>query len=171
MTNCLICNIIEGKTKVKKIYEDDDVVCILNPTPATFGHSLVIPKKHLQIITQIEDETIKKMFLVSQQISSLLFESTGAEGTNIIIQNGIVAGQKHPHFLIHILPRSKDDGISFEWPRKQIPEESMNKIEEMLKVPEKKKELKREAVEEGKKEARKPLTEGGYLLKQLKRIP
>ncbi len=168
MSDCLMCNFVEGKSEARKLYEDKDVLCILNPTPATFGHSLVMTKKHLPIITQVEDNVAKKIFFIAQQISTMLFEAINTEGTNILIHNGAVAGQKHAHLLVHIIPRSKDDGLSFEWPKKQLPEKSMNEIHEMLEVPEERKELKREPVKEGEKG---PIKEVSYRVKQLRRIP
>jgi len=172
--NCEICDLIEGKTKAKKIYEDEDVIAFLNPKPATFGHSIVLPKKHLTIILQIPDEIIKKMFFVSQQIASIIFEAVGAEGTNIMISEGVAAGQKHAHSIIHIIPRKKNDGLSLEWAQKHIPEDSMAKIHELLKVPQEtevesapekpkeKESLKKADIKEGVKD---------YLLKHLRRIP
>jgi diadenosine tetraphosphate (Ap4A) HIT family hydrolase len=59
----------------------------------------------------------------------------GAEGTNIMINEGVPAGQRHAHAMIHIIPRKKDDGLNFEWPQKQIPEDYMAKIHDLLKVP------------------------------------
>ncbi len=164
---CLICSLIEKKQK--KIYEDDEIIAFLNPTPAVHGHTLVAPKRHLQIITQLEDKTVEKMFFVSQQLSSLLYDAVGAEGTNIIVQNGVVAGQKHAHFLINIIPRSKDDGMSFEWAQKQIPEDNMNKIQEALQATEAKEEKKEAVAEEKKKE--EPKGADDYLIKQLRRLP
>jgi histidine triad (HIT) family protein len=165
---CFICSLIEKKQK--KIYEDDEIIAFLNPTPSVHGHTLVAPKKHLQIITQLDDKTVERMFFVSQQISSLLYDAVGAEGTNIIIQNGVVAGQKHAHFLMNIIPRAKDDGLSFEWAQKQIPEDNMNKIQEALQTSEAKKEEKmEEIVEEKKKEERNEKED--YLIKQLRRLP
>lgn len=173
--NCKICDIVDGKTKAKKLYEDENFLAVLNPTPAVYGHAMVMPKKHLPSMSQVEDVMIKKMFFVAQQLSGILFEATGAAGTNVMISEGPLAGQKHQHFLVHIVPRTKDDGLNFEWQPKQLNEQAMNQIYEMLKVqPEalkgavEKKETEKKPVEEQKKE---PVKSESYLLKQLKRMP
>lgn len=169
---CQICDLVSGKKKAKKLYEDEEVLAVLNPTPAVFGHSLVMPKKHFTIMQQIPEEVVKKMFFIAQQISGIIFDAAGAEGTNVMINEGVVAGQKHAHMLIHVLPRKKDDGLNFDWAQKQVPEESMNKILELLKVPEgvpEEIEVKKE--EPLKTEEKKEIRSEDYRIKQLRRIP
>ncbi len=133
---CEICGYASGKSKAKKLYEDDEILAIFHPSPAAFGHAIVMPKEHYTILPQVPDPVIQKMFLISQQIAGIIFESVGAEGTNLMINEGVPAGQKHAHVMVHIIPRKQEDGLSFEWQQKQIPEDSMNKIHELLKIPE-----------------------------------
>ena len=109
---CDICTIIEKKKKVKKVYEDDTLFAYLAEKPGAEGHTIITTKKHQQILTQTDDDTVKKIFACAQQLSSILFESANAEGSNILIQNGTIAGQVHPHLLTHILPRSGSDGLN-----------------------------------------------------------
>ena len=169
---CIICDYASGKVKTKKLYEDEDIIAVLNPTPAVFGHSLIFPKKHFTIIQQAPEEIVKKMFHVAQQISGIIFDALGAEGTNVMLNEGFVAGQKHAHVLIHVIPRKKDDGLGFEWPQKQIPEESMNRIYELLKVPEgKTAEKPLKEAEPLKTEEKKDISKEDFRIKQLRRIP
>jgi len=171
---CEICDYASGKVKLKKLYEDEEILAVFSPKPAAFGHAIVFPKKHLAILPQIPEEVVKKMFIVAQQLSGMIFEAVGAEGTNIMISEGVPAGQKHAHAMVHVIPRKKDDGLSFEWPQKQIPEDSMAKIYELLKVPQ---EMKVEKPSEVPKEPETLKKEGvkekvkDYLLRQLRRIP
>jgi len=169
---CVICDYVSGKIATKKLYEDENILAVLNPTPTIFGHALVMPKKHYVILDQLPEEIAKKMFYIAQQISGIVFEAVGAEGTNIMLNEGFVAGQKHAHCLIHVIPRKKEDGLNFDWPQKQIPEESMNKIYELLKVPEGKiaeKPLKE--AETLKIEEKKEVSKEDFRIKQLRRIP
>ena len=171
--SCEICDYVSGKIKTKKLYEDADIMAVFNPKPSVFGHAIIFPKKHLTIMPQIPEEIVKRMFLVSQQLSGIIFEALGAEGTNIIISEGVAAGQKHAHTVIHVIPRKQNDGLNFDWPQKQIPEESMNKIYELLRVPQ---EMKVEKPSESPKEEqtlkKEPINKvKDYLLRQLRRIP
>ncbi len=171
---CEMCDIVERKIPSKKIYEDSDMLAVLSNEPACIGHTLLIAKKHIPLITQVEDPVIAKMFGMSQQLAGMLFESFNAEGTNVIIQNGGPAGQMHAHFLINILPRFKNDGLSFEWPQKQIPEEKMTQIQQMLSTQEEQikpaVKVPEPVVIEEKQEIIVPKHDN-YLYRQLRRIP
>ena len=146
---CEICDYVKGRVKIKKLYEDEDIIAMFNPKPSVFGHAIVVPKGHFTILPQVPDSIAKKMFFVAQQIAGIIFETVGAEGSNIMVNEGVAAGQTHAHAILHIIPRKPDDGLNFEWPQKQIPEDSMNKIHELLKIPE---EAMQEEVEEKKEE-------------------
>jgi histidine triad (HIT) family protein len=169
---CEICDYASGKIKVKKLYEDDDIIAAFNPRPAVFGHVIIFPKKHLAILPQVPENVVKKMFVIAQQLAGIVFESLGAEGTNIMINEGVPAGQKHAHMMIHVIPRKQGDGLSFEWPQKQIPEDSMAKIYDLLKVPQ---EIEKapEAAKEQETVRKEGAKEGAkdYLLRALKRTP
>lgn len=131
--NCLLCQIIDGKVPSKKIYEDDKVIAILDINGANPGHSFVIPKNHYPIMEQIPDEEIENLFNVANKVSSAIFENLNVQGTNIFITNGVPAGQTVAHFMIHVIPRKENDGISLTWEPKQLSEEEMSTIELKIK--------------------------------------
>lgn len=119
--NCIFCHIISGKVASKKIYEDDKVLAILDINPANPGHILLLIKEHYQIMPQIPDDEISHIFMVAKAISHACLKALNAQGTNIFIANGTVAGQKAPHFMLHIIPRMDVDGIKiFDLPEKNI---------------------------------------------------
>lgn len=130
---CPFCAMVEGKIQVKRVYEDDKVFAILDINPANKGHTLVVPKQHAQFSAQLSNDDFGHLMQVSNQLAGALFEVLKAEGTNILIQNGQVAGQTAPHFLVHVIPRYKDDGVVFGWKPKKLGEEEMNKVENELK--------------------------------------
>jgi len=63
-----------------------------------------------------------------KQVSHSLFRSLKVEGTSIFVANGVAAGQRAPHFMLHIIPRAKDDGISIDWTPKSIDENTAKEI-------------------------------------------
>ena len=188
---CNYCDIIEGKKEAAKIYEDNDVFAFLSPNPATIGHIVLIPKKHVPIIEALSDDVVSHLFNVANKISIAAFESLKIEGTNIIVQNGIEAGQEAPHFSLNIIPRKTGDGLMFEWPTKQLSEEEMATIELQLKEELDTPQIIEETVTEEKIPAEpennqessaaesaeeRPTDnlkekEENYLIKQLKRMP
>ena len=124
--------IVEGKIPSKKIYEDNAVMAILDIKPATKGHVIVFPKKHYSVMGQMPDNEVAHLFTVAHNIAKLLFETLKAEGTNVFVANGAVAGQTVDHVLVHVIPRFKDDGLNFVWQPKELSEEELNTVHQQL---------------------------------------
>jgi len=112
--NCLFCQIISGVVSSSKIYEDEETIAILDINPANPGHLLILPKEHYTIMPQIPESTIGHLFKLAKHLSQSLLKTLKAEGTNIYIANGVVAGQQAPHFMIHLIPRKINDGLNFK---------------------------------------------------------
>jgi histidine triad (HIT) family protein len=183
---CEYCEIIEGKKEAARIYEDDRVIAFMAGQPATIGHIVVIPKRHSPIFEAVSDGDVAHLFGVVNKISVALFEAIKCEGTNIIVQNGIEAGQEAPHFSVNIIARKSGDGLLFEWAPKQMGEQEMATIELQLKEELSKAEISAEIPKEVEgeepgaegegKEGDVEKVEGGekeenYLIKQLRRMP
>ena len=127
--NCIFCHIISGKVASKKIYEDDKVLAILDINPANPGHILLLTKEHYQVMPQIPDDEINHIFMVAKAISHTCLKALKAQGTNIFIANGALAGQKATHFMLHIIPRLNVDKIKiFDLPEKDIPDDVLERI-------------------------------------------
>jgi len=108
---CIFCQIISGKVPSKKIYEDDLSIAILDINPATKGHVLLIPKEHYSIMPQLPDNVLGHLNVVARDISQAMLRGIGASGTNIFVANGLVAGQRAQHFMIHVIPRKDGDKL------------------------------------------------------------
>jgi histidine triad (HIT) family protein len=126
---CNFCDIIDGLKPARKLYEDEKVLAVLSETPATFGHILVMPKQHHNIIEQVPDFIISHLFAVTNKLMISTFDVLGAQGTNILINNGTAAGQTESHFLVNIVPRRENDGISLQWQPRQLSQEEFSTIE------------------------------------------
>jgi histidine triad (HIT) family protein len=109
--NCIFCKIIAKEIQSKIVFEDEQVLCILDINPAAPGHVLVIPKEHFALLPQIPEPLVNKLFLVAQHVSNAMLRSLNVQGTTIFIANGAVAGQRSPHFLFHIIPREEGDSL------------------------------------------------------------
>jgi len=130
---CIFCHIIEGKVEAKKIYEDDKVLAILDINPANPGHILLLPKEHYMILPQMPDDLIEHLFMVVKALSHLLLRILKAQGTNIFVANGLAAGQRAQHFMIHIIPRKEGDGLNFDLPENRINEDELMEIGKVLR--------------------------------------
>lgn len=131
--NCIFCRIIKGDVPSKKVYEDDKVLAILDINPANVGHILLLPKEHYSVMPQIPDDLIRYLFVVSKYLSAALIKTIKAKGVNIFVANGSAAGQRAPHFMIHIIPRFEGDNISnFNLPGYKVDEKVLTAIQSAL---------------------------------------
>lgn len=138
MADCVFCKIINGEIPCVKVYEDKEVLAFLDISPVNKGHTLVIPKKHYEVITEVPQKTFTKLMAELHTIATAVVIATNAEGFNIINNNKKVASQEVPHVHFHIIPRFSDDTFGHKWPTVKYSE---NEIEEYRKKIEK--ELKK----------------------------
>ncbi|MGN1406645.1 MAG: HIT family protein [Erysipelotrichaceae bacterium] len=113
---CIFCEIVKGNIPSKKVYEDDEIIAILDIAQTTKGHTLVMPKKHYTDIYEADPEVLKKLIVKVQELGKMICENLGAQGSNILVNTDEVAGQSVHHLHFHIIPRySKDDSIKIEF--------------------------------------------------------
>ena len=107
--SCIFCKIASGEIPSSTIYEDDDFRVILDLSPATKGHALVLPKKHFRNIFDIDDAVASRLFVVAGMVARAMKESLNCDGINIVQNNEVF------HFHLHIIPRYKGDGQKIGW--------------------------------------------------------
>ena len=125
---CIFCHIIKKDVQSRKIYEDDNCLAILDINPANPGHILLLPKEHYAIMPQIPDDIISYLAKITKDLSAICLKTFKAEGTNIFIANGLAAGQKAQHFMIHIIPRMDKDGLNLNLNENTISKEELKQI-------------------------------------------
>ena len=114
---CIFCQIIAGKIPSKKIYDDAHSLAILDINPAARGHILLLPKEHYGILPQVPDELLGTLFITAKRLSQVVLKVLKVSGTTIFVANGLAAGQKAPHVMLHIIPRKEGDGLFALQPR------------------------------------------------------
>lgn len=130
---CPFCMIAAGKIPAKIVYEDSFVKAVLDINPANKGHVIVFPKQHYQLTSMMPDNEVARLFQVANKLSKVVFEVVKAQGTNIFVANGQVAGQNAPHVLVHVIPRFDNDKVGLIWQPKKIDEKEMEEIAARLK--------------------------------------
>lgn len=108
--NCIFCKIIGKEIPNYTVYEDESVLAFLDVFPCMKGHTVVIPKKHVSKISELNDEEWGKLMLGVKRANARVQEVLKPDATNIGINNGEEAGQAVPHVHWHIFPRWKGDG-------------------------------------------------------------
>ena len=113
---CVFCEIIKGNIPSRKVYEDDDIIAILDIAQTTNGHTLVMPKKHYQDIETVDPEILQKLILKVQELAKKISTNLKAEGHNILVNTNEVSGQTVHHLHFHIIPRyTVNDSIKIEF--------------------------------------------------------
>lgn len=129
---CIFCQIAEGKMQAKKVYEDEKAIGILDINPANIGHILLLPKEHHAIMPQLPEDILGHLGILAKKLSHALLKALKAGGTTIFIANGASAGQRAQHFMIHIIPRQEKDGVGLFIPQRQIREEDLANMKDVL---------------------------------------
>ena len=111
--------IINREISAVIIYEDDDTLAFMDIGPIIKGHVLVIPKTCYDSITETPPDVLSKLMLVCKRIAAAQIKGLGADGVNIIQNNGQSAGQVVPHIHFHVIPRFKGDGHHWNWAAKK----------------------------------------------------
>jgi histidine triad (HIT) family protein len=129
--NCVFCKIINKEIPAKIIHEDANTMCVLDTNPAAEGHILILPKQHYMIMPHIPDDVLAKVFTTVKLMSHTLLKSLQCPGTTVFIANGVAAGQKAPHVLIHVFPRRENDGL-VKLPDYDMSEEQIDKLKKTI---------------------------------------
>jgi len=135
---CPFCKIVDGRIPTKKVYEDSTVLAFLDINPASFGHTLVITKKHYANLSQVSDADVSHLFKVVKKITGILSEFTQKlsgdklTGVNVMQNNGAPAGQQVPHVHVHIIPRVEKDGVIQPWEPKKFDEKQVDSIQSAI---------------------------------------
>ncbi|MDR0993386.1 MAG: HIT family protein [Verrucomicrobiota bacterium] len=115
MNDCVFCKIIAGELPSTKVYEDEDVLAFMDVGPVIKGHTLVIPKVHVDPLTQASDELLARLMPVVRRVAQAQLDGLKADGVNIHQSNGAAAGQVVRHLHFHVIPRYADDGHHWNW--------------------------------------------------------
>lgn len=108
--NCIFCKLANKEIPTNIIYEDEKFTVILDASPATKGHALILPKNHAANIYELPDEDAAAVFVLAKKLATKMTEILHCDGFNIVQNNGEVAGQTVFHFHMHLIPRYKNDG-------------------------------------------------------------
>ena len=116
---CIFCDILAGKRDGHIVYEDNKHIAFLDKYPIDDGHTLVIPKKHYERITDMDSNDVGEIFSIVPKIAKAVLSGAGADAFSLAQNNGKAAKQIIPHVHIHIIPRYNNKGTV--WTKRQIP--------------------------------------------------
>ena len=122
--DCIFCKIANGEIPSATVFEDEKVRVILDLGPAARGHALVLPKEHFRDSTEAPEALLGHMMAVGAAVGAAEMKAFGADGFNLIQNNGEAAGQSVFHLHLHVIPRKSGDNAIGLWkPGTTTPEE------------------------------------------------
>lgn len=111
---CVFCQIVDGSLPADIVFQDESVVAFLDKVPLFKGHTLVVPRHHVETLADLDG--VSPLFDRVQEISRAMEGALGAGGSFVAMNNRI--SQSVPHLHVHVVPRNKKDGLKgFFWPR------------------------------------------------------
>jgi histidine triad (HIT) family protein len=115
VADCIFCKIVAGELPAAVVSSDERVLAFLDINPATRGHTLVIPRAHVEDIHEIDSEDLAAATALAQRIAGRVRERLGADGVNLLHSSGSAAWQTVFHFHIHVIPRYLGDPLRLPW--------------------------------------------------------
>jgi histidine triad (HIT) family protein len=113
---CVFCAIVAGSASAHVVLDEPDVLAFLDIRPVFKGHVLVIPREHIVTLPELPVDLLTTVMVSVQRCATAVVDALGAQGSWIAENN--VVSQAVPHVHVHVVPRTKGDGLrGFFWPR------------------------------------------------------
>ncbi len=135
--DCVFCKILSGEIPSYKIYEDENVIAILDISQATKGHTIIISKQHYKNLYDIDENLAANIFRFVPKIANAIKTAFNPIGLNVLI-NTEKPLQTVFHFHLHLIPRYYRDGVDIDFinnqgnTTKEMYLDTLNKIKENL---------------------------------------
>lgn len=124
--SCKFCQIANGILPSLIVFEDDVSVAFLDNRPLFVGHTLLVPRRHTETLTDLAADLVAPFFRNVQRLALAVERGMQADGSFVAINNRV--SQSVPHLHVHIVPRRTKDGLrGFFWPRIAHPDEAQLK--------------------------------------------
>jgi histidine triad (HIT) family protein len=108
---CVFCEIIAGEKPAEIVLQTETVIAFLDHRPLFRGHTLLVPKQHVVLLSDLPSEQVPEFFTTAQRLERAVEDGLGAEGSMVLINN--VVSQSVPHMHLHVIPRNRGDGLRF----------------------------------------------------------
>jgi len=124
----IFSKIVDGEIPSYKIVEDDRFYAFLDINPLAKGHTLVIPKKGIDYIFDLDDDLLSGINVFSKRVARAIEKVVECERIGIA-----VIGLEIPHAHIHLIPINHIEDINFARPKLKLSNEEFNEIAEKIK--------------------------------------
>ena len=122
---CIFCRLIRGEIPATRVYEDEVTLAFLDLGQVNPGHVLVAVKRHAATLLDLTPDEAAAAMRTAQRIARAAKDAFDPPGITLLQANGREGEQTVFHFHLHVVPRHAHDGITFTWPRKDPPRETL----------------------------------------------
>lgn len=105
--DCIFCKIIKNEISSYNIYEDEIVKVFLDISPDSNGHMLIVPKKHIVDINDMDNKTFEHILIITKKMRKILEQKLNIDGLTLVQNNGLIQDVKHFH--LHLKPYYKNN--------------------------------------------------------------
>ncbi len=131
-SECVFCKVIGGDLPSHTLYQDDQLIAILDISPINPGHTLLVPKAHTVNVMEMTPEDTGAVFAAARRLAPAILKSVGAESFNLSTNVGRAAGQVVFHTHIHLIPRHPADGYE-PWTRNDKYHQDLGSVAEKIR--------------------------------------
>ncbi|MCG8702461.1 MAG: HIT domain-containing protein [Bacteroidales bacterium] len=124
----IFTKIVNGEIPCYKIAEDDNYLAFLDISPVSKGHTLVIPKKEVDYIFDIEDDLLAGLHVFAKKVARAIDKSVECERVGVA-----VVGLEVPHAHVHLIPINSIGDLSFANPKLKLSEEEFKELTDTIK--------------------------------------
>ena len=117
--HCIFCKIVHGQIPSTRVLETEHAVALLDIHPVNPGHVLIVTRAHHAHLADLPESIAAHASSLLPRLCRVIRAATGANGLNVIVNNGRAAGQTIDHVHWHIIPRFDDDSVNWPWPQGQ----------------------------------------------------
>lgn len=110
MADCIFCKIVSGEIDAHVIFENEHALAFLDANPVVDGHTVIVPKEHVERFSDASDELLGGLFSAVREVNRAVLKGLDADGANVGLNDGKAAGQAIPHTHVHVIPRYSGDG-------------------------------------------------------------
>ncbi len=132
--DCIFCKIVAGEIPTTRIYEDEETLAFMDINPGNPGHALVITKKHVRNLFDMELEDGAAVMRTVVKVAQGIRDALAPDGLTLVQANEAAGFQVVMHFHMHVLPRWEGDGIVEPWEPKQIDMDAIQATAEKIRA-------------------------------------
>jgi len=131
--SCVFCDVVAGDLAAEVVFEDESFLAFLDHRPVQKGHILMVPRQHLATLLDLPPDLHQRFVANAQRLAAAVVDGLGAQGSFVAVNN--VVSQSVPHLHLHVVPRTRGDGLKgFFWPRHKYREGEQKEYADRLRA-------------------------------------